>query len=496
MPPKTTAAKTPKALLREKLYVPCEYVEEGVFKEWTYLVPDPETEDDDDQIEVQLYRDLGRVYAFCSGDLRKVHKHFGPPRFTLVDKRVAPPMEHPITFTSSLYNPDTDVQGRNQEEVVETWLRKGYGQIKAPARSGKTVMSASIIARLGLKTLLLSHQWDLLDQFETTIREHTDIEDMEKIAGHKLVSRLDKWDWDKLEDLDIVLSSWQAWWHPSKRPYLKKYRDSFGLVLVDECHLSQAACYSRVVNAFNSKYRCGNTATPYKLNELHVIIENIIGPVVAKGKSKQMRCIVYFVHTDVEVEKFAKGKWTVMINRLVKDTDRNRIIVEQAVEDANEGRHILITTERVEHAKKLAEMVNKEGVPAIAVTGQTTERDALWDRARSGEIKVVVAMRKITRLGIDVPLWDTFYNILPTSNPYNYYQELSRIRTYYEGKPTPIIRDFVDDPVKESKGAILGTMTKRRKVYQEQGFDIRNEAFKPKKPKRLAWGRRTGKDKA
>lgn len=104
-------------------------------------------------------------------------------------------------------------------------------------------------------------------------------------------------------------------------------------------------------------------------------------------------------------------------------------------------------------------------------------------------------MRRITRLGIDVPLWDCFYNILPTSNPHNYYQELSRVRTHYEGKPEPIIKDFVDDvdDSKEARGAILGTMTKRNAVYLEQEFDIKNAAFRPKKEKRLTWGRRTRK---
>ncbi len=493
MPPKKLKAeKTPRALLREKLYVPCEYVDEEMLKAWTYIVPDPEKEDE--ELDLQLYRDLGRVYAFCSGDLGKVKKFFSQPYFKLVDKRVAPPMEHPITFTASLYTPETDVQERNQQEVADTWLKKGYGQIKAPARFGKTLAVTSIMTRLGLKSLLLSHQWDILDQFETTIRKHTDVEDAEKLAGHKLVSRLDKWDWERLEELDIVLSSWQAWWSPSKRKYLKKYRDSFGVIFIDESHLSQAECYSRVVNAFNSRYRCGNTATPFKLNELHVIIENIVGPVVAVGKSKQMRCTVKYVHTDIEVEKFPKGRWSTMINRLTKDKTRNRLIVDEAVADAIAGRHILITTERIEHAKMLAEMISSEGIPAISVTGKTTARDALWARARSGEVKVIVSMRRITRLGIDVPVWDTFYNILPTSDPFNYYQELSRIRTYIKGKPIPIIKDFIDDPVKEVRGAIIGTMTKRNKVYQEQGFKIENASFKPKALKRLSWGRRTRKD--
>jgi superfamily II DNA or RNA helicase len=331
-----------------------------------------------------------------------------------------------------------------------------------------------------------------MDQFEKTIREHTDVEDVEKIAGRKLVGRLDKQGWDRLGELEIVLSSWQSWWSASKRHYLKEHRDSFGAIMVDESHLSQATCYARVVDAFNAKYRCGNSATPFKLNELHVIIEDILGPVVTAGRSKQMICSVEFVHTDFAVESFAA--WTTMITRLTKSEKRNKLIVDTVVRDAEAGRHVLITTERTAHAQKLAADISERGIPSIHVVGSTTERDALWDRARSGEIRVIVAMRKITRLGIDVPLWDTFYNILPTANPYNYYQELSRIRTFYEGKPEPIIRDFIDEPDSAVRGAIIGTVTKRLEVYKEQEFDIQNSPFRPEKPKKRTWGRRPSLD--
>jgi superfamily II DNA or RNA helicase len=204
-----------------------------------------------------------------------------------------------------------------------------------------------------------------------------------------------------------------------------------------------------------------------------------------------MKCSVEYVHTDYTVEKFSA--WTGMLAAMVKNEERNQLIVDEAVRDAEAGRYVLITTERTKHAKALCDAINARGIASIHVVGSTTERDKLWDRARSGEIRVVVAMRRITRLGIDVPLWDCFYNILPTSNPHNYYQELSRVRTHYADKPMPIIKDFVDDVENEARGAIIGTMTKRHAVYLEQGFDIKNASFRPKKEKRLTWGRRTRK---
>jgi superfamily II DNA or RNA helicase len=486
-----TETKPPaKAVLRERVYVPCESVTDEMLEAWTYLVPDPE--DKDNKIEVLLYRDMGRVFSFARGDMGKVKKFFGKGSgFKVKDRRVCPPMEHPITMRTELFTPETDSQGRNQQEVAAKWLASGYGQIKAPARFGKTITVSDIMCTLGKKTLILSHQWDILDQFEKTIREHTDIEDVEKMAGRKLVGRLDEVGWDKLESLDIVLSSWQSWWHESKRHYLKKYRDTFGIIFVDESHLSQATCYAKVVDAFNAKYRCGNTATPFKLNELHVIIENILGPVIANGHSRQMHCSVEYIYTDCIVEKFSA--WTSLLSNLVKDEKRNELIIEEAVRDASAGRYVLITTERTAHAKELSDAIAEKGITSTFVVGGTHNRDAIYERCRKGEIQVLVAMRRITRLGIDVPLWDTFYNILPTSDPHNFYQELSRIRTHYDGKPEPLIKDFVDDPVREAKGAIMGTLRKRNEVYLEQEFNVKNASVRPKKDKRLKWGRKTRK---
>ena len=65
-----------KAVLRERVYVPVEFVTDEMYQDWTYLVPDPEPEDPEDKIEVQLWREHngGRVISFARGDMGKVKK--------------------------------------------------------------------------------------------------------------------------------------------------------------------------------------------------------------------------------------------------------------------------------------------------------------------------------------------------------------------------------------------------------------------------------------
>ena len=105
MPPKRRAEKKPRALLRERLYVPREYVTDDILAAWTYYVPDPD--DADNKIQLDLYKEVknGRILSFAPGDMAKVRKHFGPDDFDLIDKRVAPPMDHPVSMRSELYTP-------------------------------------------------------------------------------------------------------------------------------------------------------------------------------------------------------------------------------------------------------------------------------------------------------------------------------------------------------------------------------------------------------
>ena len=59
-PTKATAA--PKAVLRERLFVPTEHVTDAMREAWTYEVPDPDG-DKEDKITVRLYRVMGEVHG-------------------------------------------------------------------------------------------------------------------------------------------------------------------------------------------------------------------------------------------------------------------------------------------------------------------------------------------------------------------------------------------------------------------------------------------------
>ena len=84
---------------------------------------------------------------------------------------------------------------------------------------------------------------------------------------------------------------------------------------------------------------------------------------------------------------------------------------------------------------------------------------------------------KAALINILLVLVNSFFNILPISNPPSYYQQFSRIRTVIPSKKEAIIFDFIDEA-----GVCYGAFGKRRKQYEEQGFTVQKRLYLQQTP--------------
>lgn len=407
-------------------------------------------------------------YVFCRGNLELINKYW--PKFK--DSRVDAPFKSDLHFTGTLRD--------YQQVIVNEWLKYKYGQIESPPRSGKTVLAIWLACHLRQKTLILAHQQDLLEQFYDDFLKLTSLKDTNRAYGRQVVTLQPKK--HEIEGSDVVLATYQSFISAAGKKRLRELKNVFGFLIVDECHRESAPLFSYVTNMLNTKYRCGVSATPKRKDGLHIIADYILGPVTVVGEAEQMQCKVYIEKTSHVVRNF--GRWTTFVNRLCNDTPRNIFILRKIAHDVKQGRYCLVTTARVKHALQLADILNKKGIPSAAFHGKSARRDIL-DAAKSGKIKVVVAMRQIVQLGITNPLWDTIHFIIPSANEYNIYQEVSRIRTPYKGKPIPIIRYYLD----EGNKAVYSCFNIAKRVFIEQKFiDSGGELFSsPAKVKKLTW---------
>lgn len=490
----------PKAYLANRLYIP-----EGLTTKWhrkayTYLFGPDQSDDPEDYTEVRTYREFasGQI-GFARGNLEKVSRVFGD-QFRIIDQRKLVPHGYGLEFTGELT--------AEQMRVWAEWLNFQYGVIEAPPRWGKTIMMTWMLTRLKQRSLVLAQEISLLQQFEEEMRTFTNINELERKHGKKLIGIPRR----STEIFPLAtFSTWQAYDHNLKT--LRENRDTWGAVFVDEAHSASAPCFARVVNTTNSYYRVAVTATPDRKDGKHVVMLDVCGPVVAKGITEQLPVHVKVVKTGcVWPPSRLRGKawWAEVLRRVMRHERRNELICHRALQDVRMGHSVLICTDRIEHIytlSKMMEQMNKKDVVTkgyrrvsiahlhgklkpeskhriekkLSININQQNRKQLRLDAKAGKINVVIAYSKIVQLGWNIPRWSSLHSVMPMSNAPNWYQRISRIRTKCANCPgvkhpdcmkkglclkkPPVCHIYVD----KSKVSV-GCFTTQHGVHERLGF--------------------------
>lgn len=339
------------------------------------------------------------------------------------DLRVKAKLSFDLEFTGSLYD--------FQKVAVRELLKYGYGILQSAPRTGKTVVATAVVCHLGLKTVILAHQTDLLTQFLDTFHKFTDILATEKFQSRRLVGIC-----NKVEDFnqyEICLATYQQFISAGGKRRLNKVRGIPGLLIIDEVHKGNAHCYSRVINQFKSRYRFGMTATPDRKDGLQFVVDNIVGPVIHTTTAESLKPVVALIETGTRTN-YNYSSWTYAMRFLERQEPRNELILKHVVADIKRGRHVLMPVIFQSQAVFWVNAINEyfDEPVAAGYHGKVSKikREKVLDDARSGKIKCVIAMRSML-LGINVPIWDCVdgSTLLPTSTG------LHTVESLYPGNP-------------------------------------------------------------
>ncbi len=403
--------------------------------------------------EFQLFNEKiikGEPYVGVSvGNLQKTRKILKKHKDDLnyKDKRVDKPFKYKIKFTGTPKD--------YQVPAVKAMVEAGYGVLEAPPRSGKTVMFTEIMCKLKQKTLILASQYDYLEQFYETMcgsdtqKPLTNIPDIEAEKRKRICGICNKV--EDFEKYDVCLTTYQMFLNDNTgKKRLNKIKKLFGLIMVDEVDLIAAEGFLRVVNQFQSKHRMGCTGTTDRKDGRYFLVNHVIGPTVYTVKIETLQPKVKFIETGTTIRHDYKIL-PYAYRALAEDKKRHNLILDWIEHDIKNGRSIVIPVATVKQCTKIVKDINKRFGKdiACAFTAQTAgtkqNRKKIILRARKGKYKLIVGIRKMIQRGINVPAWDMLYEITPISNPPNFKQETSRILTPLEGKPTPVIRFFLDE---------------------------------------------------
>lgn len=395
--------------------------------------------------------------------------------YELVDKSKVHRVK-PYKFTGQL-RPE-------QQDAVDAIVKRKRGVLKAPPRSGKTVIGSALACRLGVKTLLLGTQRDWLDGFMETFIGSATQKRMTDLSNKRIGYCKTLEDFEKY---DVCLATFQSFYSDKGARVLKAIRDMFTLVIIDEVHTSAAAKAASIVSKINARMILGLSGTPARKDGKYVLVESIIGPVLHEMGSVAMSPTVEAVKSPYSKKYKGQMMWARMVSSLENDKKRIELIAEEAVKDIRNGHLILIPLAQKKPIAAVVKLINEKYGSAVAVefTGaEAKKRPQLIQDARDYKIKAVVGTQKILSVGVNIPRASMLYELVMSSNLPNAEQRMMRVLTKVEGKPAPVIKFFLDDfDVRRScmRNEYFGVLYKLKPIISDKVKEIMKAYFSTKK---------------
>lgn len=463
--------------MKDRLYVPEHFCTDAIISAYQTQIQigkDPLTE----EALYQTFSHFTRitinqnesVIAFNRGDMRKLRETFHD--FQIVDQRAFVPMVHPLKI---VFPPGKSWRDY-QPEAVAALDSDEYGILKAPPRSGKTLMMTGAICMGRQRTIVFAHQTDLLLQLYDTIEEYTNVLELRQKTGDGIVGFAESW--EDFGKYDIVLCTKQTFDHPNNRYRVREIQELFGAVYVDETHFVGAEVYSKLINYFPAAVRHGVTATPKRKDGMDLLMESVMGPVIHEITADQVGQVPMEVVTIPTGVASRSTQWAKMLTELAANETRNELILKDMEADARAGHTLIAVTDRKNHGIYLAKTLTERGIPAVVFNGSLTDknrRKQLLNQVRNREAQVMIGMRSMTT-GLDIPRADYFYNLLPCANAVKdgehqgeggYEQQITRVRTPFPGKLKCVVKDYVD-----RMGIAYACLKQREKTYRKVGAKL------------------------
>lgn len=352
------------AILERGLFVPASWVEEhpGVLAHFTYPLVRTEYLEGEaftQKRDVPTYSRQGEYYEFARGDLSKIYQLF--EELEIVDQRSVVPLGIGLDF-----KPEAQLRGEQKRVLQELINPNIGGMLEAPPAFGKTVCMCALAVTLGLKLLVLVNKSDLRDQFISTARKMTNIDELETRDNCQYVGEIEFDENHNPKTFPLTVSTYQMLIQDPKR--IDSIKDLFGVIFVDECHRAPADSLYQIVMSSNAALRFGVTATPKRKDGHHVLLPDLLGPIRAQALGQTVPAEVHIVPGNF-IKISSQAQWPALISALAKNAPRNTKISDQAQALVASGRRLMILTDRKGHVKTLAQMLEMRGLRVAMLTG-------------------------------------------------------------------------------------------------------------------------------
>lgn len=309
------------------------------------------------------------------------------------------------------------------------------GLLDIPCGFGKTILALYIISKLKLKTLVIVHKEFLLNQWIEKINEFLPHAKIGKIQGQII----------DIEDKDIVIGMLQSL---SMKEYPEDTFDSFGFMIIDECHHISAEIFVRSLQKIVTKYILGLSATMERKDGLTKVFKMFIGDIIYKMKRDKDEGVlikaIKFVTQDQEfntIEYDFRGnvKYSTMISKLCTFNNRTEMIISVIENELilNNKQQIIVLGQFKNILTYLYKAIEHRNIGTVGyyIGGMKEEQ------LKKSELKqIIIATYSMAAEGLDIKTLTTLILATPKTD---IEQAVGRILR--EKHEQPLVIDIVDN---------------------------------------------------
>ena len=356
----------------------------------------------------------------------------------------------------------------DQEAAVTAMLHHDAGVLRAPTAFGKTVTAAAMIARRGVNTLVLVHRTELLKQWQERLQAFLGV-------GKGMIGTIGGGKAKPTGKIDIAVMQ-----SLSRQGDVNSLVESYGQVIVDECHHVGAASFDAILKRTKATFVLGLTATPIRRDGLQPIIFMQCGPIRHKAATPAS------APHDLEVvprSRFSRidlppgAGIQDVFRHIASDRARTEAIAAEVAAAFEHGRKVLVLTERTDHLDAIASALDGQVPFPFVLHGRMSrkQRSALiaeLDALPPEAPRILLATGRLVGEGFDHPALNTLVLAMPVSWKGTLQQYAGRLHREHATKTDVRIVDFVDT----GHPALLRMWEKRQRGYRAMGYRIGAES--------------------
>ncbi len=341
----------------------------------------------------------------------------------------------------------------------------GHGVVVLPCGGGKTIVAIAVLARLGMRTLVLATGTTAVRQWIAEILDKTTLSE----------SAVGEYSGQRKEIRPVTVATYQIATRKAHRSLFDA--EDWGLVVYDEVHMLPAPLFSTTAD-LQARRRLGLTATLVREDGKEAEVFSLIGPKRYEVPWRQLEEGGFVAVAECVEIRVPPSDALLSRVLLASGQDRYRIPAEYHVKDRvvetlvrrHRGERILVIGQYLDQLRRIA---GRLGAPLL--TGETPQdaRDRLYAEFRAGTVPVLVVSR-VANFSVDLPDASVLVQVSGLfGSRQEEAQRLGRIlRPKSDGRPARFYTVVTADTADQDYAL------RRQRFLTEQGYDYRIETWK------------------